>query len=284
MQVWLWTDEVPDLVEPSTWKSQDLSGSGSDFRALELSDDTVPAPGDLVLCGGCSSALDVAWYLRRQNRLPVHASVLCRSQWSGRGQMRRNWVSPEGNVYAAWHLPATTSKWSALSSLLVGHALVTAFAGMGVRLQIKWPNDLLLEGRKVGGILVEERDDTLIAGIGLNVAHCPEREDLRRDSVIAADRLGPFFENVHIVPFWTELVSRAQNCYEQQISQESTREFIHLLEPFLAFLHQEVTVSGTSQIHRARVLGLHHDGGLRLQHDQEEIVLYSGSVQPEESR
>jgi BirA family biotin operon repressor/biotin-[acetyl-CoA-carboxylase] ligase len=195
--------------------------------------------------------------------------------------MRRNWISPEGNVYAAWRLPVAGRQWGGVSSLLVGYALMTGLSAMGVELRLKWPNDLLLEGRKVGGILVEERDNTLMAGIGLNLGYCPGNEDLRRDTVIPAARLGPFFENVHIVPFWTELVSRARNCYEQQISQESTREFIHLLEPFLAFLHQEVTVSGTSRIHRARVLGLHHDGGLRLQHDQEELVLYSGSVQPE---
>ena len=279
MQLWRCFEPVAGLFDGDMWNINEHDAR-QPIREYPSGENDRPAPGDVVLYGHCSSALDAAWHLVRQGDLPEGGSVLCRSQWSGRGQMRRNWISPQGNVYAAWRLPAAGPEWGNLSSLLVGYALLQALTGMGVDVRLKWPNDLLLDGSKIGGILVEERDGVLIAGVGINVAHCPPKDALRPDFAVPAGRIGTFFENVHIVPLWTELVKRAESCYKQQISRKTTREFIHLLEPFLAFLHQEVTVSGTSRTHRARVLGLHHDGGLHLQSDQEDFVLYSGSVFP----
>jgi BirA family biotin operon repressor/biotin-[acetyl-CoA-carboxylase] ligase len=110
-------------------------------------------------------------------RSPVRCRMSCRSQSAGRGRRGRSWVSPfASSIYlsAAWQFEGGAEVLEGLS-LAVGVALgeaITALGAPGVRL--KWPNDLLLDGGKAAGILVELSGDlsgpcTAIIGIGVNV-------------------------------------------------------------------------------------------------------------------
>jgi len=102
--------------------------------------------------------------------------VLADSQTAGRGRLQRGWQSPPGcNLYLSIILrPGVAPQDLAQITLLAGVAMAEALTGLcpeGV--SIKWPNDLLIRGRKVCGILTEMRMDgekpALIVGIGLNV-------------------------------------------------------------------------------------------------------------------
>ncbi|MEI3479342.1 MAG: hypothetical protein V8Q84_09890 [Bilophila sp.] len=67
--------------------------------------ETIRLPAPLYLAGQATSSMDVARSLALGGQLPVWGSVLTLCQTSGRGQLGRHWVSPEGNVYAALRLP-----------------------------------------------------------------------------------------------------------------------------------------------------------------------------------
>jgi BirA family biotin operon repressor/biotin-[acetyl-CoA-carboxylase] ligase len=99
-------------------------------------------------------------------------------QTAGRGRRGRQWRSPFGaNLYLslAWSFPAWPPQLSALS-LAVGVACARALRGAGLReVMLKWPNDLRVGERKLGGILIEQRGEAggacrVVIGIGLNVA------------------------------------------------------------------------------------------------------------------
>ena len=112
---------------------------------------------------------------------PDGTAILARRQTKGRGRAGRAWASPEGGLYLSVVLrPALAPhKWSLLP-LAFGAAVVDALRARGHAVDLKWPNDVLLRGRKVGGILVESRggaDPFVIAGLGLNVAAAPELVD-----------------------------------------------------------------------------------------------------------
>ncbi len=110
-----------------------------------------------------------------RGRRPWHAVVAC-EQRAGRGQRERSFVSDRGGLYLSAVLPyAGDPLRSRGFALAVGWAAREALVALGVRgLRLRWPNDLMIGSRKVGGILVEQAGpDTLVVGIGLNVTNQP---------------------------------------------------------------------------------------------------------------
>jgi BirA family biotin operon repressor/biotin-[acetyl-CoA-carboxylase] ligase len=98
--------------------------------------------------------------------LPVGTVVVAEHQTAGRGRLDRRWAGPPGSaLLASWVLPAHP-----LAPLAAGVACAQA---CGERVRLKWPNDLLLDGRKLGGILVERTDDRCIVGTGINLSWAP---------------------------------------------------------------------------------------------------------------
>jgi BirA family transcriptional regulator, biotin operon repressor / biotin---[acetyl-CoA-carboxylase] ligase len=99
-------------------------------------------------------------------------------QDQGRGRLGREWVSPLGNLYASTIVrlqptgpPAATLAF--VAAVATYEALT--ISAPGTDLQIKWPNDLLsLAGEKLCGMLLERKDDAVVIGIGVNLAHAPE--------------------------------------------------------------------------------------------------------------
>jgi BirA family biotin operon repressor/biotin-[acetyl-CoA-carboxylase] ligase len=100
-------------------------------------------------------------------------------QVSGRGRQGRAWDSRSGNlaistlVRVREHEPAATL---ALVSAVALEEAVSVF--LPGRAAIKWPNDLLIDGAKLSGILLERADDAVVIGFGVNLAHYPD--DLER--------------------------------------------------------------------------------------------------------
>jgi BirA family biotin operon repressor/biotin-[acetyl-CoA-carboxylase] ligase len=99
--------------------------------------------------------------------LPIGSVVVADHQSAGRGRLSRQWGAPPGTALLASFVLAPQP----LLSLAAGVAAAEA-CGQGVRL--KWPNDLMLDGRKVGGILVEATPVKAVCGIGINLTWSPE--------------------------------------------------------------------------------------------------------------
>ena len=225
-----------------------------------------PAPGlpaPVYMTGPASSSLDAANLLHERGLFPEWASVLCLSQSAGRGQMRRAWSSPAGNVYAALRLPNSGPFATFAAAPAIGGLVAEALHEEGFPVLLKWPNDLLqpgegmvpglLPGRdqchKVGGILLEERRGALIAGIGLNTASAPDSSTLRDNYVFSAgiirsreklaqnrincEKSNKSSESELIFPLWKRLVERIFSCYAY--SSDPASWWPALAEKHLAF-------------------------------------------------
>ena len=113
--------------------------------------------------------------------------IWAKSQTAGRGRQGREWASPEGNLYCSIVVrPEVPAADAAQLSFVTALALGRAVSGLlpdGVEMRYKWPNDLLLDGRKAAGILLESSGgaagklDWLVIGAGLNVEECPDVTD-----------------------------------------------------------------------------------------------------------
>lgn len=102
------------------------------------------------------------------------SAVLAAQQNAGRGQWGRQWSSPPGGLYLSVALlPQLPIAHAAQLTFASAWGIAIALRGFGVPVQLKWPNDLVLEGHKLGGILTETRlsQDVItqaVVGVGLN--------------------------------------------------------------------------------------------------------------------
>ncbi|KAB2862444.1 MAG: biotin--[acetyl-CoA-carboxylase] ligase, partial [Bauldia sp.] len=115
---------------------------------------------------------------------PGNLWVTARRQLEGRGRRGRPWISEEGNLYASLLLvdPAPVSFLGTLplvAAVAVYRALRPLFAATPQALAIKWPNDILVDGRKINGILLESERlpggrMAVVVGCGVNCRHHPD--------------------------------------------------------------------------------------------------------------
>lgn len=99
------------------------------------------------------------------------ALVLAASQTAGRGRSSRAWYSPPGNLYLSlvFRPALPLAGWGSLT-LVAALALLETLDALGVQgAALKWPNDVLIRGRKVAGVLAEVEDDRLVLGVGVNL-------------------------------------------------------------------------------------------------------------------
>ena len=123
------------------------------------------------------STMDAARACARDGA-PDGTVVVAGRQTQGRGRQGRDWFSPEGNLYASILLrpglpPARLSELGFVVALAVADVVDAVLPGGRARL--KWPNDVLVDGRKIAGILVEiSEDNAAVVGIGLNIVQAPD--------------------------------------------------------------------------------------------------------------
>lgn len=126
---------------------------------------------------------------------PAGTLIWARTQAAGRGRRGRAWVSVPGNFYLSLLLrperPAgAAAQLGFAAALAVGEALVPLLPRL-VDLAYKWPNDVLVAGRKISGILLESqaagegRVDWLVVGIGINLVSFPEDSEYPATSLAA---------------------------------------------------------------------------------------------------
>jgi BirA family biotin operon repressor/biotin-[acetyl-CoA-carboxylase] ligase len=132
-------------------------------------------------------------------RLTQPTWILARRQTAARGRRGRAWVSPEGNFHATLVMrpagdPAAAAQRSFVAALALAEALGQA-VGPGATLGLKWPNDVLLNGGKVAGILLESAGQGgavshLAIGIGVNLVAAPPADAVEPGATAPVSILG----------------------------------------------------------------------------------------------
>jgi len=116
-------------------------------------------------------------YLKqRANGLPDRTVVIAKSQTAGKGTRERSFISPEGGLYMSVLLKNVKPD---LLTVCAGVSVADAIAELGVdkNPKIKWVNDVLINGKKVCGILTESSGGNYIVGIGINIRHSVDLPD-----------------------------------------------------------------------------------------------------------
>ncbi|XPV77850.1 MAG: biotin--[acetyl-CoA-carboxylase] ligase [Desulfovibrio sp.] len=216
-------------------------------------------------------------------------TIFAESQTSGRGQLRREWHSPKGNIYATLMLPTIFSyaandkdqrNYTDLLPLIAGYLLCSALEKHGFDILVKWPNDILLQGRKVGGILVEQRGDKTYCGIGLNLCHAPSDEQMRADAAMPAGTMINFNQKSPR-DTWLTLVNSMKKEYLSLFKFTNLTEFVILVSQRLAWMGQNVLVHESESItYQGTLVGLAENGALLIDKAGQTIELTCGSILP----
>jgi BirA family transcriptional regulator, biotin operon repressor / biotin---[acetyl-CoA-carboxylase] ligase len=124
-----------------------------------------------------------------QDDMPEGALAVCDEQTEGRGRQGRTWASPPGTaILCSLLLRPPADRVASELSLVAGTAVAEAIeTAVGLAVQVKWPNDVMLNRRKVAGILAEASGGHVVVGIGVNVNQ--ERSELPGESKVAPGSL-----------------------------------------------------------------------------------------------
>ncbi|QRN85110.1 biotin--[acetyl-CoA-carboxylase] ligase [Clostridia bacterium] len=130
--------------------------------------------------------------------------IISERQTAGRGTKNHHWDSEKGGLYCTWYMglskDLTQDIWVSVFAAL---GIQDYFSSLGIQTNLKWPNDILLQGRKVGGLLaerfVENGEDHLMLGMGINFLQAKEtfaKKDYLATSVLEATgmRLEPLMQ------------------------------------------------------------------------------------------
>jgi len=212
--------------------------------------------------------------LRRAERLPDRYVLLADQQSAGRGRRGRSWVSPPGaNLYLSMF--ARLGREPVALSLAIGIAAAECLRQFGASdVRLKWPNDLVVGERKLGGILIDiAAAQTVVVGIGVNLA-------MPGAAAAAIDQP------------WIDLAGLGVRTDVESVAARLAPALLAALDEFAAagfapfeprwpaldaLAGQAVRIDGGARA-GGRVLGIAADGALRLQDDAGEWRCHAGEV------
>ncbi len=216
---------------------------------------------------------------------PEGTLVIAEKQTMGRGRRGRAWFSPKGDgIYASLILRPTIppSEAPLITLLTAVVAAETLKSVTELNPRIKWPNDILINGKKIAGILTElsmEMDavDFVIVGIGLNVntpVSCFD-EEIKDIATSVFIETGKRFER-------TTLIKKYLEHYEAYYEMFNKKGFKPILQKWKALadiIGRRITVDMISKKHVGQVVDVDVDGVLVLKDDNGKLHrIYSGDV------
>lgn len=189
-----------------------------------------------------------------------HTVILAEAQSAGRGRYRRTWVSHHGNLYASF-IFATDERDPRLS-YVVAVAVAETMIAFGINPTIKWPNDILIDGAKIAGILIEYAGAFVIVGIGVNIKTNPTVAEYKTTKL-------ENYSNVSRDEFLNKLM--------KNLDKWRRPDFVNVRARWMelaAGLHRVVKYRGGD----VELIGINENGALILRHDTKYFLAYGDEI------
>jgi BirA family transcriptional regulator, biotin operon repressor / biotin---[acetyl-CoA-carboxylase] ligase len=203
--------------------------------------------------------------------------VTAEEQTQGRGRDNRTWISKPGNLYASYAFaPACELKHLPHIAFVAALAVRDAIqrAAPAATVDLKWPNDCLVDGAKISGILIETphlNPPHTIIGCGINIAHAPEGLPYATTAIAqhaTADVTTVFETLQHTMQHWLDIWKHGSN-------------FESIRQAWLASasnLNNEITIRTSSQTKSGTFKGIDETGALLLEREGHITRHYAGDV------
>lgn len=211
--------------------------------------------------------------------------VISEEQTSGRGRLGRNWVSPkQKGIWMSIILrPNIVTENIAQITLLGAAAVQKAIAEMGIITGIKWPNDIVLNNKKVCGILTEmsgeiDHINYIVMGIGINVNL--EQEDIPLELKDMATSLkigsGKFVDRKLLL---ANVLNNFEELYNEFEKHGDIKEIIEICRKNSILINREIQLINKGEISTAKAIDISDDGELVIENQQGKVqYIVSGEV------
>ncbi len=211
--------------------------------------------------------------------------IIAEKQTKGRGRRGRDWFSyPGGGIYISIILRPEISPGDApvITLMTAVAAAETLICQTGLKLRIKWPNDILVNEKKIAGILTEistEMDtvDYIVVGLGLNV-NIPSGafpEDIRKRSTSILIETGERFSRIELIGAYLGWYEK----YYEIFKRKDIKSIMHRWKELADIIGKRITVDASGRKIAGEVVNVGNDGVLLLKDDQEKLHrIFSGDV------
>ncbi len=208
--------------------------------------------------------------------------IYCNTQTEGRGRLDRKWVSSNpNNIYLTIVLKPQEENYPFINVTQYLCVIVSkVLENYGAEAKIKWPNDILVNGKKIAGILAQtasigSKFKGIALGIGINLnSDKAEIDSIDRPAASLNLEIG---RNINRDAFLNELAEEFERNYEK-FKKEGFR---YIEQDYLKranFLNEEITVSTAEKSLRGIVKNLTEDGALVLCEENKEVVITMGEI------
>lgn len=210
--------------------------------------------------------------------------IVAERQTAGRGRSGRNWMSESGdNLYFSLLLkPEFAPEQASMLTLVMAQAVAEAIdAVCGCACGIKWPNDIVLHGKKICGILTEMQPEAgrirhVIVGVGINVNQTEFTGEALKYAGSLHGELGSKVDKEELL---AEVLERFKGLYEAFCQETSLKNIRQAYESKLVNCGKEVMILDPKDTYRGVALGINNKGELLVQREDGTVEeIYAGEV------
>ncbi|MDY3767458.1 MAG: biotin--[acetyl-CoA-carboxylase] ligase [Lachnospiraceae bacterium] len=210
--------------------------------------------------------------------------VITEDQYGGRGRRGRSWVNPPGTSIAMTLIvrPDLAPNKASMMTLVMGIAVAKACRKVtGVETKIKWPNDVIADGKKICGILTEMSADPdmihyVVIGTGINVNICTFSEEIQNVATSLQILTGKKWHRADLIGSCME---EFEACYEKFMQTEDLSLLLEEYHSLLVNKDEKVSVLDPNGAYTGTALGIDKNGELIVKKDSGETTLvYAGEV------
>ena len=215
---------------------------------------------------------------------PHGTLVVAEQQTAGKGRRGRSWVSPPGSsIYMTLLLkPEVDPSRAPMLTLLMAYAIADAFRGeKNLDVQIKWPNDLVLNKKKICGILTEMSAEVgyvhyVVIGVGINVNTESFQEEISQTATSLRIEEGVKFQRAELI---AAIMQKFEMYYEKFCASGNLSDIMDGYNAILVNKDREVRVLEPGNEYNAKALGINETGELIVEkEDGSRTEIFSGEV------
>lgn len=280
----------------AVWKAVNaLKEAGYEIESVRNRGYMLKSCPDVLLSEEIKSVLDTKWFankilyfdeidstnseIKRQAEQGASEGTLAIAEYqsAGRGRRGRSWDSPAGSgIWMSFLIkPDIRPEHAPMITLLAAMACASAVRDVtGLEAMIKWPNDIVIGGRKITGILTEmstemETISYIVVGIGINANMTEFPEDIRKTATsLAIECKEPVSRSLIVASFGHYF----EQYYEIFINDLNMSSLKDIYESMLVNKGAEVAIIGKSGTIRRRAVGINDEGELLVEDDEHNIT------------